>query len=257
MENDLKKALRERKLTLGTWIQLGHPGIAEIFANAGFDWIAADCEHTEIDIGPFTAIARGAYGRGTDILARVKTNDVMAIRQVLDAGAKGVIVPLVNTAQEARRAVQSAKFPPAGVRGFAYFRANNWGMDAAEYAVSANSETAVIVMIETKEAVENIDEILSVEDLDGVFIGPYDMSASYGIVGQMDHPVMKDAFKRVADACKKHNRSAGMHIIVPTKEAMERALEYGFSFIALGMDTIFLDRSARNVLEQVKNIIRK
>jgi 2-keto-3-deoxy-L-rhamnonate aldolase RhmA len=252
MGDKLKKALAERQLTIGTWIQLGHPGIAEIFANAGFDWIAADCEHTDIDIGTFTSIARGAYSRGADILARVKTNDVMAIRQVLDAGAKGVIVPLVNTAEEARKAVQSAKFPPEGVRGFAYFRANNWGMDAPEYAKNANKEIVVVVMIESKEAVENIDKILSVDDLDGIFIGPYDMSASYGIVGQMDHPVMKEAFKKVADACRRHNKSAGMHIIVPTQESINRAIEYGFSFIALGMDTIFLDQSARNVIKQIK-----
>jgi 2-keto-3-deoxy-L-rhamnonate aldolase RhmA len=210
MGKNLKKALLERSMTIGTWIQLGHPGIAEIFANAGFDWIAADCEHTDIDIGPFTAIARGAHGRGADILARVRSNDVMAIRQVLDAGAQGVIVPLVNNAEEAKKAVRSAKFPPEGVRGFAYFRANNWGMDAAEYAKNANKEMIVVVM--------------------------------------------KEAFKKVADACRRHGRSAGMHIIVPTQEAIIRAVEYGFSFIALGMDTIFLDQSARNVLKQINEI---
>ena len=253
--NPVRKAILDRKLTLGTWIQLGHPGIAEIFANAGFDWIAADCEHTDIGIEGFTALARGAHGRGPAMMARVRENDTMAIRQVLDAGAAGVIVPLVNSADEAEKAVQSAKFPPEGIRGYAYFRANNWGVDAPEYAQNANRDIAVIVMIESAKSVENIDEILSVKGLDGIFIGPYDMSASYGIVGQLDHQIMKDAFKKVVAACKRHEKCAGLHIIVPTEESIKRAIDDGFTFIALGVDTIFLDHTARNFIKIARRSI--
>lgn len=247
--NPVRQALLERKLTLGTWIQLGHPGIAEIFANAGFDWIAADCEHTDIDVGNFTALARGAYGRGPVMMARAKENNTMAIRQVLDNGAGGVIVPLVNSAEEAKRVVQAAKFPPEGIRGYSYFRANNWGVEAASYAKNANMDIAVVVMIESKKAVENIDEILLVEGIDGIFIGPYDMSASYGIVGQLDNQIMKDAFKKVVEACERHEKSAGLHIIMPTEETIKRALEDGFTFIALGMDSILLDHTSRSLLK--------
>ena len=176
IQNPVKRALLERKVTLGTWIQLGHPAIAEILGNAGFDWIAADCEHTDIGIQGYTDLLRGMYGRGSVPLVRVRENSTMAIRQVLDAGAKGVIVPLVNTAEEARRAVAVARFPPQGIRGFAFFRANDWGVNFDEYAQNANRETVIVVMIETKEAIENIDAILAVDGVDGVLIGPYDMS---------------------------------------------------------------------------------
>lgn len=253
--NKVRKALLERKLTLGTWIQLGHPGVAEIFANAGFDWIAADCEHTDIDVANFTALARGAYGRGSVMLARVRENNIMAIRQVLDAGAGGVIVPLVNNAEEARNAVKAAKFPPEGIRGYAYFRGNNWGVDAAEYARNANRDIAVVVMIESKEAVENIDGILSVEGVDGIFIGPYDMSASYGIVGQLDHQIMKEAFRKINESCSRHQKTAGLHVIVPTEDSIRRAIDEGFTFIALGIDSLMIDHTSRNVLKTARSYV--
>ncbi len=252
--NAVRKALLERKLTIGTWIQLGHPGIAEIFANAGYQWIAADCEHTDIDIQTFSAVARGMHGRGTVPLARVRENDTLAIRQVLDAGSMGVIVPLVNTAEEAAKAVAAAKYPPGGVRGFAYCRANNWGTDFDSYAESANREIAVVVMIESRQAVENIDAILAVEGVDGVFIGPYDMSGSYGITGKTSHPVIQEACRKVAEACERHGKSAGMHIVRPDEDTVDRALKDGFTFIALGMDTVYLQEASGKAL---KAIIKK
>lgn len=253
--NPVKKALIEKKLTLGTWIQLGHPGIAEIFANSGFDWIVADCEHTDIDIGCFYGLIRGVYGRGTVMLARVRENSTLEIRQALDAGAGGVIVPMVNSAEEAKNAVKAAKFPPDGIRGSAYFRANNWGIDAEAYAKYANSDIAVVVMIETKEAVENIEEILMVDGIDGIFIGSYDLSASYGIVGQIDHPIMKAAIAKVTEACKRKERAVGLLIIAPTEDSIKRAVDDGFTFIALGMDTIFLDHTCRSILATARNVI--
>ena len=176
--NPVRQALRAGRVTIGTWIQIGHPTVAEVLANAGFDWIAADCEHTELGLAEFAAVARGLHGRGSVPLVRVRENDTLAIRQMLDLGALGVIVPLVNTPADAARAVRAAKYPPDGVRGFAFHRGNNWGVDFADYAANANDQIAVVVMIESKEAVENIDAILAVEGVDGVFIGPYEISGS-------------------------------------------------------------------------------
>jgi 2-keto-3-deoxy-L-rhamnonate aldolase RhmA len=255
--NSVRKALLERKITIGTWIQIGHPAIAEVFANVGYDWIAADCEHTDIGIESFAGIARGMYGRGAVPMARVRENDTLAIRQVLDAGAQGVIVPLVNSSQEAKKAVAAAKYPPDGIRGFAFCRANNWGVDFDGYSKTANEDTAVVVMIESKQAVENIDEILAVEGVDGVFIGPYDMSGSYGITGETSHPVIKEACRVVAEACKRHNKSAGIHIVMPTEESVKRAVEDGFTFIALGIDGVFLDSSARTALQATKESVNR
>jgi len=249
MVNLVREALLERRVTFGTWIQLGHPGIAEILADIGFEWIAADCEHTDISTEGFMSLARGMYGRGPLPLARVRENDTLAIRQILDAGAQGVIVPLVNTAEDAARAVYAAKYPPEGIRGFAFCRANNWGSDFNSYVQEANNNTAVVVMVESKEAVENIKSILAVEGVDGVFIGPYDLSGSFGVTGQTSHPVILDAMRKVAEACKVRRKSAGIHIVKPNKDNIRLAVEDGFTFIALGMDTVFLDEAARNILE--------
>ncbi|MCD4669193.1 MAG: 2,4-dihydroxyhept-2-ene-1,7-dioic acid aldolase [Actinomycetia bacterium] len=254
--NLVKKALLERKVTIGTWMQIGHPAIAEVFANAGADWIAVDCEHSDIGIEVFTNIARGMYGRGSVPIVRVRENNTLAVRQVLDAGAQGVIVPLVNSAEEAKKAVAAAKYPPEGIRGFAFCRANNWGADFDRYTKTANEDVAVVVMIESRKAVENIDEILAVEGVDGVFIGPYDMSGSYGITGQTSHPMIKDACRVVVEACKRHNKSAGLHIVVPTDKSIEGAIEDGFTFIALGTDAVFLEESAQNVIQLAKSTVK-
>lgn len=248
--NPVRKALLDRKLTLGSWIQTSSPVSAEIMAEQGFEWIAVDCEHTDSQIYEFTSVIRGMYGRGVVPFARVRENDTLAIRQFLDMGAMGVIVPMVNSAEEARRAVAAAKYPPLGVRGFCWGRMNNWGQNFDEYAASANEDIPVVVMIETKQAVDNIDEILDVEGVDGVFIGPYDMSGSYGCIGQTSHPIIKQACKRVAEACARHNKSAGMHIVVPTDENIAEAKRDGFTFIALGTDIAFIRDGAQRVLKE-------
>ncbi len=247
--NSVRQALLNREPIFGSWLQIGpYPALAEILANAGYDWLGVDCEHSDIDVEGFTALARGMFGRGAVPLARVRENDTLAIRQMLDAGAQGVIVPLINTAAEARRAVAAAKYPPQGVRGFCFSRMNNYGIDFPDYAANANDNIAVVVMIESKQAVENIDEILTVDGVDGVFIGPYDMSGSYCLIGQTDHPVIREACKKVVDACSRHGKAAGLHLVNPTPEAIAKTLACGFTFIALGVDMVFLNQAAKSAL---------
>ena len=246
--NPVRNALLERKLTLGSWIQIGHPAVAEVLAHAGFDWIAADMEHTDIDNAGFAALARAVHGRGVTPLARVRENDTLAIRQVLDLGAQGVIVPLVHTAEDAERAVRAAKYPPRGVRGFCFSRMNNWGADFDAYAASANDDIAVVAMIESRQGVENIDAILAVEGVDGVFIGPYDLSGSYGMPGQTAHEQVKAGCRRVLEACRAAGKTAGMHVVIPAEAAIAQALADGFTFLALGVDTVFLNAGARDAL---------
>jgi len=248
IKNPVRLALLERRVTIGTWIQIGHPASAEVLANAGFDWIAADMEHTDIDNAGFTGLARAMHGRGVAPLARVRENDTLAIRQVLDLGAQGVIVPLVHTAADAERAVSAAKYPPRGVRGFCFSRMNNWGSDFDAYRKTANDDIAVVVMIESRQGVENIYEILAVDGVDGVFIGPYDLSGSYGVPGQTAHEQVKVGCQRVLDACRAAGKAAGMHVVIPTPAAIAQALKDGFTFLALGVDTVFLNAGARDAL---------
>lgn len=242
--NPVRLALLERRVTLGTWIQIGHPAVAEVLASVGFDWIAVDMEHTDIDNAQFTALARGMYGRGAVPLARVRENDTLAIRQVLDLGAQGVIVPLVHTAADAERAVAAAKYPPRGVRGYSFSRMNNWGKDFDAYAAQANDDIAVVVMIESKEGVANIDAIFAVDGVDGVFIGPYDLSGSYGVPGRTGHDLVRDGCRRVLDACEAAEKAAGLHLVNPSAKAIAQALADGYTFLALGVDTVFLRGAA-------------
>ena len=252
INNPVKIAFQNRNLTIGTWLQTGNPVAAEILGNIGFDWIAADMEHTDLNEATFTNFVR-ALPAGCMPFARVEANDTISIRKVLDCGARGVIVPLVNSREEAVKAVRAAKYPPVGERGFAFCKANCWGVRFDEYAVSANMDTVVIVMVESREAVENIDAILDVDGVDGVFIGPYDLSGSYGIVGQTGDPVIRKACQKVAEACIQRQKAAGIHIVIPNKAEIERTLANGFTFIALGMDTIFLDRDARSAVEMIRS----
>lgn len=247
----LRRKLQNREVSIGTWIQIGHPAVAEILGELDFDWIAADCEHTDITIREFGSIARGLHGRGPVPLVRVGENDTLAIRQALDLGAQGVIVPLVNSALEAERAVAAAKFPPAGVRGFAYTRSNEYGATFDAYAAHANDEICVIAMIETRAAVSVIDEILAVDGIDGVFIGPYDLSGSYGVPGQVRHEEVVAAQCRVVEACERAGKSAGLHVVTPGRGAVHAALDAGFTFIAMGMDTVFLRSAAVEGLEHI------
>ena len=255
--NLLKEALLEKRVTLGSWIQLGHPGIAEILANVGFEWIVVDCEHTDIDVAEFTSIARAMHGRGAVPLVRVRENDTLTIRQMLDVGAEGVIVPLVNNAEEARNAVKAVKYPPEGIRGFAFSRANDYGAQFSEYVSNANKNTVVLVMIESKEAVKNIDSILAVDGIDGVFMGPYDLSGSYGVVGETSHPLLLSAYRSVVKAAEKAGKTAGIHVVIPKKETIIRAINDGFEFIALGMDDVYLDQGSRDALKTAKEALAK
>ncbi len=229
-------------------MQIGHPAVAEVLAKAGFAWLAADCEHGEVETGDLGNVFRAMAAVGTVPFVRVRENATLEIRRALDLGAWGVIVPLVESAADAQRAVAAAKYPPDGVRGFAFQRANQWGCEFDRYVATANQEIAVVVMIESKRAVENIDAILAVNGVDGVLIGPYDMSGSYGIPGQIGAPVIHDACRQVAQACARAGKSAGQHIVKPTPENVRTAIGQGFTFLALGMDTIFLAEGAAGAL---------
>lgn len=246
----LKNKLLKRELCVGSWCQIGHPANAEILANAGFEWIAADLEHGEFEDDDIGNFCRAARQFDCAPLVRVRENAAIPIRRALDLGAAGIIVPLVNTAAEAEQAVKAAYYPPKGVRGFAWQRSNNWGADFDAYA--REFKPVVIVMIESRMAVDNIDLIIAVDGVDGCFVGPYDMSGSYGIPGQTGHKTVKDACGKVAETCKKHGKSAGQHIVIPTMENVAAALKQGYTFIALGLDSYFLGNGARQVLEFLK-----
>lgn len=256
MENKLRAALLNNELSLGTWIQIGHPAVAEIFARVGYDWVCVDMEHGSIDLESMTDIFRAITANDSVPVARLPMNDPIWIRRSLDAGAMGLIIPMVNSAEEIESAVRYAKYPPRGERGFGYSRANMFGMDFENYIKKANQAITIIAQIEHREGIENIDAILQVPDVDGVFIGPLDLSGSYGKVGQLECPEMKEAFKTYLDACKKYNTCAGLHIVRPNANSIKDAVTQGYRLVALGVDGVFLEGASTSALKEAKKLLK-
>ena len=252
MKNKFRKALLNKKLTFGAWMQIGHPAIAEIFARAGFDWICVDLEHGAIEIETMTNIFRTIDAFDCVPIARLPLNDPVWIHRTLDAGAHGLIIPMVKTAAEAEKAVSEAKYSPQGVRGYGFSRANMHGIDFDNCINTANEEIAMIMQIEHAEAIENMDEIVKVDGVDGLFIGPLDLSGSMGITGQLDHPDMLNALKKYKEVSKKANKSYGMHIVRPNKGNITKVIEEGYTLISLGLDNVFLHESSKDVLNTAR-----
>lgn len=255
MKNHVRKALIDCKPTLGTWMQIGHPVPAEILANAGYEWVCVDAEHTDICIDGIIEIMRAMAHTSTIPVVRVSQNSTIEIRQMLDAGAKGIIVPMVNTAEDAEKAVAAAKYPPQGVRGFGYCRANKHGVEFDQYVKNANDDIFVVAQVEHIDGVNNIDEILAVDGIDGVFIGPYDLSGSLKIPGKLDDARVQDALQKVLDACHCAGKSAGLHVVAPEPEEIKAALNKGFTLLALSVDMLFMNRLARECLAQAQTVV--
>ena len=242
-----KSKLQAGQPAFGAWVMIGHPSVAEIFAGEGFDWVCVDMEHTSTDIRVFHELALAVKGSACDLLVRLHSCDAVQAKQVLDAGANGIIVPLVNSREEAERSVAIAKFPPGGVRGAAFSRAADFGRNFGPYFSGHNERVLVAVMLEHCRAVENADAILSTPGVDAAFIGPYDLSASYGLAGQLGHPTVVDAQRRILDACKRHRVAAGIHVVaLDGKQVRDRVAE-GYRFIAMSLDTEMLIHACRRM----------
>lgn len=240
------------ELTIGTWVTLGHPSIAEILANAGFDWVAIDTEHSVITIDAVQALIRAIEPSGAEPLVRLANNDPVLIKRVMDAGAHGIIVPQVDNADLARAAVAAAYYPPTGTRGVGLARAQGYGADFEGYLRRLAEETVVVVMIEHAAAVEDIDAILSTSGVDGYLIGPYDLSASIGIPGQFDDERVVTMIERIREAGVRHGKPGGLHVVEPDPERFAVHTAQGFRFLAYSMDVRILDSVARRDLASLR-----
>jgi 2-keto-3-deoxy-L-rhamnonate aldolase RhmA len=249
MTATFRDRLKNGETLIGTLISLSSLETAEILAGAGFDWLFIDLEHSPL--GPLEAQALlQAVGGRAECILRLPLADEIWIKKALDTGAAGVIAPMVNTAEEARRVVRLCKYPPQGTRSVGIGRAHAYGPGLGEYLERANRETAVIVQIEHASAVANVEAILAVEGIDALFVGPYDLSASMGRMGEVEHPEVQAAIDRVRVACQ----ASGMPLGIFTAGA-ERAKAYaaqGYGLIAAGGDTLMLAQAARQVLSVLR-----
>jgi 2-dehydro-3-deoxyglucarate aldolase len=252
IHNSVKSRLARGEPSFGSWIMIGNLAVAEILAGVGFDWIAVDMEHTVIDYRVLQELLCGIERCGAVGFVRLEENNPVAVKRVLDCGARGIIVPQVNSGPEAEKAVAAAKYPPAGIRGVALGRASEYGASFEQYFESFNDQVVVMAQIEHVRAVDNIEAIVSVDGLDGVFLGPYDLSCSMGIPAEFDHPRMADAREAVKKAAAKHGKVLGIHETRPEAQAVQSLIDEGFRFIGCSIDTVFLRTASRELLEGVR-----
>ena len=253
-----KKKLLAGKPVIGSWIQSGSPMIAELMAATGFDFLCVDVEHSAVDLPQTQAIFQAIKSGNTscDPFVRVHGVDYALVKRYLDAGARGMVGPLVNTRADAELLVAACKYPPAGRRGVGFCRANEYGMNLEAEFARANDEGTVVVQIEDAEAVRNIDAIFSVPGVDAAFIGPYDLTASLGITAQFSHPDFIRARQSILDACRTHGVAPGIHVTKPDPDEVARRIDEGFRLIALSLDTTMLLHSCTSSLKTLERYMR-
>lgn len=248
----LKSKLINNKLTIGSWITIAHPSIIEVMATAGFEWLVVDMEHTSIDLSQAHILIATIQANNMKALVRVSKNEEVIIKRVLDMGADGIIVPMVKNASEAKEAIDYAKYPPVGKRGVGLFRAQKYGQGFNEYKQWVKDELVVIAQIEHIEAVNNIEEIITIDGIDGVIIGPYDLSGSMGYPGDFYRDDVSQAIQRVVDVCKVHNKPSGFHIIESDPAKLQQRINEGCTFLAFSVDFFFLGDKAREGMSKIK-----
>ena len=242
------------KVTVGTWITLAHPSIAEIMALSGFDWIAIDLEHSVITIREAEELIRVINLCGVTSLVRLTSNDPNQIKRVMDAGSCGVIVPMVKSIDDVKQAVDAVKYPPYGKRSVGLARAQQYGRSFDEYLEWQKNQSIVIVQIEHIEAVNNLEAIFSVDGLDGYIIGPYDLSASLGIPGEFDNPIFLNAMERVKKVATDMKMIGGIHIIEPEPDQLKQRIAEGYQFIAYSLDIRMIDVACREGLKILRRV---
>lgn len=254
VESRLKTNLQQGKICLGSWITLGNTGIAEIFANAGFEWLVVDLEHSVISIEQAGELIRTIDLAGAAPLVRLTSNDINQIKRVMDAGAHGIVVPAVNSSAEAKDAVKATRYAPVGHRGVGLARAQQYGAGFKEYLEWQKEGPVVIVQIEHQSALDRLEEIFAVPGVDGFIIGPYDLSCSMGYPGEFERPEFVAAMRRILEAGIKSGCPAGLHIVEPDPHKLCQVIREGYRFIAYSVDIRMLDACAQVGIKISKEI---
>ncbi len=252
MRNNLKQKIMNKELTIGSWLQIPSTVSAEIMAKSGFDWLVVDMEHSAIDIDQTFHLIQTIDLAGCVPLVRLSENNATLIKRVMDAGSHGIIVPNVNSVEDAQKAVEAAKYPPEGKRGVGLFRAQGYGFDFEKYVDWQKNNSIVIVQIEHIDAVNNLTSILAVKGVDGFIVGPYDLSASMGIPGKFEHPDFKQAFEKILKTAKQINALMGTHVVMPDVAEAKKRIEQGYRFIAFSIDTLFLGSACKQDLKLIR-----
>ena len=250
-KNDLKLKLKNRELSIGSWISTGNSSVTELMAQAGFEWLTIDMEHSATDISQAQDLIRIIEFSDVVPFVRVSSNNPDVIKHAMDAGAHGVIVPMVNSKEEAEQAVKSVKYPISGIRSVGLSRAQKYGFDFNGYKDWLEKESIVIVQIEHIKAISNLEAILSTPGVDGSIIGPYDLSGSLGYPGEFDRPEVKAELQKYEKVCNYLNKPMGFHIVQPDSKLANEYKLKGYTFLAVGLDTLYLGTKCREILNEI------
>lgn len=237
-----RKKLKLKKPLIGTWIQSGSCINAEILAKNGYDWIAIDMEHGQIDWKTHQDLIRVIESCNVIPLTRVSQPNVNDIKHALDSGSYGIIIPNMKNFQEVDNILNYSKFPPAGKRGVGFCRANNFGKDFNQYM--KNFKPILIPMLENLNFFGNLDKIIKIKDIDVIFLGPYDFSASINQTGKFNSKKFKDYEKKFLDNLRFHKIKPGIHLVSPNQKDLKKLISKGYRFIALSTDTQFLSKAS-------------
>lgn len=240
----MRQKLQSAEPSVGSWMQIPHASVAEIMGQAGYDWVAVDLEHGSIGHHQLPDLFRALELGGTLPLVRLAQGDPKDCKAALDAGAGGVIIPMVESAEHLQRTVLACRWPPAGSRGVGFSRANLFGRHFEAYAVEAQ-QPLIVAQIEHVRAVGNLAAILKVPGLDAILIGPYDLSASMGLTAQFEHPDFKALLAQIRRAAQQSGIASGVHVVDPSPAALAAAVREGARFIAYSIDAVFLDKASR------------
>lgn len=239
----IRNRLRCGDVSIGSWIQIPHPSVAEIMGQSGYDWVAVDMEHGAIGHQQLPDLFRALELGGALPLVRLAEGTATDCKQALDAGAGGVIVPMVDSAEFLIKVRDACRWPPAGKRGVGFSRANLFGKHFDSYSNEAQAPL-LVAMIEHVRAVENLDAILAVEGLDAILIGPYDLSASLGVTAQFEHPKFQASVQYIIGSAKRANLPSGIHVVQPSTQELHRRIDEGYRFLAYSIDAVMLREAA-------------
>jgi 2-dehydro-3-deoxyglucarate aldolase len=250
----LKQQLAKKDLVVGSWIQFGYPQVTEILAKAGFHFLVIDMEHTSISASELLSSIQISSLAGVPVLVRVGANDPLLIKRAMDAGANGIIVPMIESRDDAERARDAIYYPPKGKRGVGLARAQGFGLGFDAYRDRMAAETVLIVQIEHRRAIDELESILDVDGVDGFLVGPYDMSGSFGKPGQFDDPEVAAALSRIGELVKNHRKPSGFHVVQPDPSVLAARIAEGYRFIAYGTDMVFVADAIRRSVSQAPGL---
>lgn len=250
MKKTFIEKIKNQTPAIGTIVTLSSPEVAEILSLEAYDWLFIDMEHASLSFGEAQHILQAIKDDCSGII-RIPDKNSVWIKKALDTGCDGIIVPQITSAEDAKLVVAAAKYSPQGARSVGISRAQGYGRTFNDYVKTANEHIALIIQIEHIEAVHNLDEILEVKGIDGVLIGPYDLSESMNVLGDITNPKVQEAIQIIKEKCKEHSIPFGIFVMKP--EAVKKEIDDGYSFIAVGIDTVMLGNAVRTSLEMIKN----